>query len=66
MSARIGPLLAPEQRVQAWLEQRGGYAYAGETGAERLSLGQILRAHISGHKVGLTDLERRVLHEGLG
>lgn len=66
---RVGaasPVLVGDQRMAGWLEQRGGYPYAGERGVERLSLGRLVRVLATGNRAGLSDLEQRVLAEGSG
>jgi HK97 family phage major capsid protein len=62
--AQIGPVLGSEQRVLSWLEQRGGAAYQGESGSDRLRFGSVIRAFLTGNRTGLSELERRVLAEG--
>lgn len=54
-------VLTGEQRMSKWLEQRGAYRYAGETG--RLSFGRIVRALATGNRDGMSDLEQRALAE---
>jgi HK97 family phage major capsid protein len=60
----VSPVLAKEQRCADWLQQRGGYLYAGERGVEALRFGRIVRALALGDRRGLTPLEQRALSEG--
>lgn len=60
------PVLTHTEPMRTWLDQRGGYAYRGEAGVERGSLGRIVRALATGNRAGLSPLEVRQLSEGTG
>lgn len=61
--AIVPAVVTREQPLSTWLQQRGGFAYQGERGAERMRLGAIVRGMI-GHRSGLTPMELRALSEG--
>ena len=63
-AAALGPVLGTEQRMGAWLQARGGHAYAGDQGADTMRLGALIAAMASGNRSRLTELERRALSEG--
>jgi HK97 family phage major capsid protein len=62
-SDAISVALAPEQRCLDAVVRRG-VRYAGEPGADRLSLGRTIRALAFGDRRGMSDLELRVMSEG--
>jgi HK97 family phage major capsid protein len=64
--ATVSPVLTREMPMATWLEQRGHYAYQGESGIEGLSLGRMVIAEATGNRGRLSELERRVLAEGTG
>lgn len=63
--ADVPAVLTREQRMVDWLRARGNYAYAGERGVDRLRFGAVVRALALGNRDGLSDIERRVLSEGV-
>jgi HK97 family phage major capsid protein len=61
----VPAVLARDVRMADWLRSRGAYAYAGERGIDRLRFGAVVRALALGSRDGLSDIERRVLSEGV-
>lgn len=58
-----GLALRSDQSVFQHVKTRGG-AYTSEPGADRASLGRIVRAMAFGDRTGMTTLEQRVMAEG--